>query len=158
MFKRIAVVLLTILMICCFCTMVFASTLTPRYMYTSSIRSSLTISGNTATCTSEVKGYLGETTKIVIEQVLEKEVSPDNWDEVDSWTNMKNLPSVNVGDSVNSLTELGLVGNTGNSTGAHLHFDVNNVGALAGGDGPGFVNYSTTLNPLLFFPDIQFTY
>ncbi len=90
MFKRIAVVLLTILMICCFCTMVFASTLTPRYMYTSSIRSSLTISGNTATCTSEVKGYLGETTKIVIEQVLEKEVSPDNWDEVDSWTNTVN--------------------------------------------------------------------
>ncbi len=74
------------------------------------------------------------------------------------YLHMKNLPSVNVGDSVNSLTELGLVGNTGNSTGAHLHFDVNNVGALAGGDGPGFVNYSTTLNPLLFFPDIQFTY
>jgi hypothetical protein len=33
---------------------------------------------------------LGETTKIVIEQVLEKEVSPDNWDEVDSWTNTVN--------------------------------------------------------------------
>lgn len=90
MFKRIAVVLLTIFIICCFCTMVFAGTLTPRYMYTSSIRSSLTISGSTATCTSEVKGYLGETTKIVIEQVLEKEVSPDNWDEVDSWTNTVN--------------------------------------------------------------------
>lgn len=90
MFKRIGVVLLVVLMICCSCITVFASTLTPRYMYTSSIRSSLTISGNTATCTSEVKGYLGETTKIVIEQVLEKEVSPGNWDEVDSWTNTVN--------------------------------------------------------------------
>ena len=44
----------------------------------------------------------------------------------------KNGALVNVGDRVNQLDVIGLSGNSGNSTGPHLHFDVMEV---VGGDG-----------------------
>ncbi len=44
----------------------------------------------------------------------------------------KNGALVNVGDRVNQLDVIGLSGNSGNSTGPHLHFDVMEV--VAGGD------------------------
>ena len=90
MLKKMMSVIMVLLLLSCFFITVLAGSVTPRYMYTSSILSDLTISGSTATCISEVKGHLGETTKIRIEQVLEKETSPGNWEEVDSWINVVN--------------------------------------------------------------------
>lgn len=71
---------------------------------------------------------------------------------------MKNDPLVSKDQVVTSSTKLGIVGSTGVSTGPHLHFDVNTVGACYGGDGSSHVNYSTTVDPIQFFPTISFTY
>lgn len=85
------------------------------------------------------------------------------------YLHMKNTPLVTQNSSVTSSTQLGLVGNTGSvipmptntgdlTSGAHLHFDVNNKGLYYGGSGSGYINYSTTINPVPFFPNVTFTY
>ncbi len=71
---------------------------------------------------------------------------------------MKTAPYKHSGDIVYSSSVLGLVGNTGDSYGSHLHFDVNTVGAIWGGTGSGRVNYSTTIDPEEFFSAIDFSY
>ncbi len=88
--KKILFTVLSMFLICCFCTTSFANSITPRYTNIASIYSNLTISGNTATCNSDIRGYRGETTKIEVEQILEKEVTQGNWEEVDSWTQTVN--------------------------------------------------------------------
>ena len=53
-------------------------------------------------------------------------------------------------------TLLGYVGSTGTSSGAHLHLDVNTVGAYYGGTNSNNVNKDTTINPVTLFPQISF--
>lgn len=70
------------------------------------------------------------------------------------YLHMKERSSYKRGDKVTGDCMLGIVGNTGVSDGAHLHFDVNTVGGISGGTQ---VKYETTVNPLEFFPDYAFT-
>lgn len=70
------------------------------------------------------------------------------------YLHMKETSSYKKGDKVTGDSMLGIVGNTGESYGAHLHFDVNTVGGISGGTQ---VKYETTVNPLEFFPDYAFT-
>ena len=70
------------------------------------------------------------------------------------YLHMKERSNYKNGDKVTGDSMLGIVGNTGESYGAHLHFDVNTVGGISGGTQ---VNYGTTVNPLEFFPDYAFT-
>lgn len=60
----------------------------PQYSYISLCNSTLTISGNTATCKTSVTGNYNETTKIVITQTLQKQNSSGIWSDVSgtSWT------------------------------------------------------------------------
>lgn len=74
------------------------------------------------------------------------------------YLHLKSRPNITDNQTVTSSNMVGYVGNTGDSTGAHLHFDVNTVGAISGGDGSSDVNYGTTVDPLEFFPDYAFTY
>ncbi len=64
----------------------FAENIVPFTLYTESATSTLTISGAKATCISKATGYSGETTKIVIEQILQKKTSSGTWNEVTSWS------------------------------------------------------------------------
>ena len=57
-----------------------------RYLYTNYCSSTLTISGSTATCVSEVKGYYGTTTKIEITQSFEELLSNGWWYRYNSWS------------------------------------------------------------------------
>lgn len=57
-------------------------------------------------------------------------------------------------NSVTSNSIVGIVGNTGYSFGEHLHFDVNTVQALYGGDTNQNVNYNTTVDPKPYFETI----
>lgn len=56
-----------------------------------------------------------------------------------------------VGNTLNVGAVLGQVGNTGTSTGPHLHFKVNN-------DGTNWNNFSNEYDPVDFFPQVSFTY
>ena len=56
-----------------------------RYQYTHSCNSSLTISGNTASCSSDVRGYSGITTKIEITQCFEQLLPSGWWYRLKSW-------------------------------------------------------------------------
>ena len=57
----------------------------PAYSYASDCISELSISGTTATCKSTVNGYYDKTTKIVVNQTLQKKNSSGNWEYVYSW-------------------------------------------------------------------------
>lgn len=60
----------------------------PTYSYTCDCSSTLTTSGTTATCKSNVTGYKNETTKIVFKQTLQKKNSSGGWNDVSNatWT------------------------------------------------------------------------
>lgn len=73
------------------------------------------------------------------------------------YLHMNSQPSVSVNNSVSQSTLLGYVGTSGNSTGYHLHLDVNTVGAYYGGSASNNVNYNTTIDPKPLFPHISFT-
>lgn len=55
-----------------------------EYSYTNSASSSLYFSGNTANCSSSVYGYSGTTTKIFVNQYLQKK-SGSSWSNVWTW-------------------------------------------------------------------------
>lgn len=55
---------------------------------------------------------------------------------------------VTSGQSISANTKLGLVGNTGESSGAHLHFDINYKGKYLG------ITVADCLNPAAFFPNL----
>ncbi len=87
MFKKIFSIILTgIISIMVLGNVVSASEIAPMALYTYSSSSTLTISEATATCTSKATGYSGETTKIVISQVLQKKTSSGTWSSVSSWS------------------------------------------------------------------------
>lgn len=92
--KKIAAVLASVAVFLTFSGTVYAEndqdtriveSVQPRYAYTTSIVSSLTISGTTATCKSSAWGKDG-VTKIEATQYLEKKISKDNWDPIDHWS------------------------------------------------------------------------
>lgn len=86
MFKKmLSFVLTAVLTIVLLGSVVSAAEISPYYSYTSRCSSTLIISGTTATCNSAATGYDGETTKIVVEQTLEKKTLIFFWSTVDSW-------------------------------------------------------------------------
>lgn len=75
------------------------------------------------------------------------------------YLHLKEKSSLSTGDSVTLYTQIGIVGNTGQSTGAHLHFDVNTVDAIYGGSESWQVNSNTTVDPKGYFETtVNFTY
>ncbi len=62
----------------------------PAYSYTSDCSSSISISNSTATCKSYIRGYFNVTTKIEVEQTLQKKNSSGKWVDVCSWNNTIN--------------------------------------------------------------------
>lgn len=84
--KIVSVVLIFVLSIIAVSSVVSASEISIYTLYTSSCNSTLTTSGTTATCTSKATGYLGETTKIIFNQTLQKKSSSGAWNNFDSWS------------------------------------------------------------------------
>ena len=63
--------------------------ISPCYLYTKSISSQLIITSKTAYCSSEIIGQIGTTTKIVVNQVLQKK-SGSQWNKVIKWSKTVN--------------------------------------------------------------------
>jgi murein DD-endopeptidase MepM/ murein hydrolase activator NlpD len=59
------------------------------------------------------------------------------------YAHMRDKPTVNIGDTINAGDILGVIGNTGNSTGEHVHYQIQS--------GDGSEEGSTFLNPLTYF-------
>lgn len=81
------------------------NTVSPYYLYTSSVKSTLIISGNTAYCESSIKGD-STVTKIYATQYLEKK-NGNRWDIIDYWSDSVNgnsLPMNNSKDNLGSGT------------------------------------------------------
>lgn len=76
----------------------------PAYSYTSDCSSDLSISGTTATCKSSVIGYYNKTTKIVINQTLQKKNSSGDWNDVCSWSDTINSFKGSVTNTKSSLS------------------------------------------------------
>ena len=91
--KKLLSLLTTVVLMLCFSVSAFALEEEPPvpddpvepYMYTQAITSSLSISGNTATCVSQVIGKPGQVTLITITQKLQKKSGSD-WTTVATWT------------------------------------------------------------------------
>ena len=91
--KRIIAILLSLLMATGMCITAFAEPgeetpidieIIEEYQYTNSISSDMSISNNTASCKSVVRGFSGLATKVVIKQTLQKK-SGNSWINVTSW-------------------------------------------------------------------------
>ncbi len=76
----------------------------PAYSYARDCSSTLSISGTTVTCESSVTGYYNETTKIVINQTLQKKNSSGDWNDVCSWSNTINSFKGSVTNTKSSLS------------------------------------------------------
>ena len=79
----------------------------PNYSYTSSCSSSVTFSGNTATCISEVIGYPNITTKVQITQALEISLGNGWWYKLYSWNDTYVFYRGILTNSVSGITESG---------------------------------------------------
>lgn len=73
------------------------------------------------------------------------------------YLHMNSSPKVSVDNVINQSTLIGYVGTSGNSSGYHLHLDVNTVNGYYGGSASNNVNYNTTIDPKPLFPQISFT-
>lgn len=76
----------------------------PAHEYARNCNSILSVSGTTATCKSNVVGFPGRTTKIVINQTLQQKGSSGNWDYVYSWYDTFNDSSVLFTNTKSSLS------------------------------------------------------
>ena len=94
MMKRIIVILLSLLMAIGMGITAFADPeeetpidigIIEEYQYTNSISSDMSISNNTASCKSVVRGFSGLATKIIITQTLQQSFDGYSWYYVDSW-------------------------------------------------------------------------
>lgn len=84
--KIIAMLMAAVMSVACLGTVAFADGVMPRYVYATNCESNLSISNSTATCTSKATGKVGQTTKIVIEQTLQKQTTSGSWSSVASWS------------------------------------------------------------------------
>lgn len=69
------------------------------------------------------------------------------------YMHLNETPSVEHGQKIDQGEPLGRVGNTGNSGGYHLHFEVNNKNASIGDGSTARNYYAYLINPLFFFTD-----
>lgn len=75
------------------------------------------------------------------------------------YLHLRDDPIVKEKSTVTYQTLLGYAGNSGKSSGAHLHIDVNTVKGDSGESSPnGTITYDTTIDPESLFPHISFTY
>ena len=74
-------------------------------LYTYSCTSKLSISGSTASCVSEVNGYSGKTTKIVITQILQKKNSSGSWSNAKSSNKTVNSSSGSLSSTYSGLAK-----------------------------------------------------
>ena len=84
--KLVSVICVIVVSVMCFGMIASAENIMPFTLYTNSASSTLTVSGKTATCKSTAVGYANVTTKIVMEQTLQKKTSSGDWSEVVSWS------------------------------------------------------------------------
>jgi len=68
-----------------------------------------------------------------------------------TYAHLREAPTLTVGSTIAKNVTVGFVGNTGNSTGAHLHMQVNKAGSFYTD------NINDFINPILFYPNINFT-
>lgn len=73
------------------------------------------------------------------------------------YLHMQSRSKLNKDDVVTYETFIGYVGSTGDSSGPHLHLDVNTVDGISGGSGSTNVNNNTTIDPKKLFPQISFS-
>ena len=66
------------------------------------------------------------------------------------YMHLSEIPQYNNNTSVTQGQCIGTAGNTGNSGGAHLHFDVNNENAVCSNSRSGYA-YKHSINPMFFF-------
>lgn len=77
------------------------------------------------------------------------------------YMHMNEKPKVSRGKEVTKETELGYVGSTGNSSGPHLHFELNNKTAsiyeLNGKEAsePGRSSFNDLINPIFFYMSFE---
>ena len=91
--KKLLSLLTTVVLMLCFSMSAFAIEEEPPvpvnpeepYMYTREISSTLSISGNTATCVSQVIGKPGQVTLITITQYLQKRIG-NSWTSINTWS------------------------------------------------------------------------
>lgn len=74
------------------------------------------------------------------------------------YMHLNEQPDVKYGQNVEIGQRLGSVGNTGNSGGYHLHFEVNNKNASIGDGSTARNYYAYLINPLFFFIDYTNNY
>ena len=87
MFKKlVSVICVIVVSVLCFGMVASAENIVPFTLYTDSASSTLTIAGTTATCKSTAVGYANVTTKIVMEQTLQKKTSSGTWSKITSWS------------------------------------------------------------------------
>lgn len=72
------------------------------------------------------------------------------------YLHMQSALQVKFDDVVTRRTVLGYTSSIGKSSGPHLHYDINGINAISGGTGSNYINYTTTYNPVLFFPNQVF--
>ena len=66
------------------------------------------------------------------------------------YKHLESSSPLTVNTTVSKGANVGSTGDTGESTGPHLHFQVNKIGITS-------YNYDSTVNPILFFPNVNFS-
>ena len=75
------------------------------------------------------------------------------------YMHMSQIANYSVGDPVNVGAYLGKVGNTGSSTGYHLHYGVSIGGTyISNGKQKVHLGENVVINPLMFYPYVEFTF